>query len=229
MPPRLLAIGDIHGCSRALATLIGAIKPGSDDTVVTLGDYVDRGPDTRGVLEQLLVLRERCRLVPIMGNHEEMLVESLSIHSDMEPTSDHRGWREHRIRLWLEYGGDATLASYAGGEIPGDHFAFLDSCLDYFESDKHIFVHASFAPGLPMSEQSASMLRWESLREAIPGPHQSGKTVIVGHTSQKSGEILDLGYLKCIDTYCYGGGWLTALDVLSGEVWQANERGKVRG
>jgi serine/threonine protein phosphatase 1 len=61
-----------------------------------------------------------------------------------------------------------------------------------------------------------------------PGPHESGKTVIVGHTSQKSGEILDLGHLVCIDTYCHGGSWLTALEVTTGQVWQANRNGELR-
>ena len=55
-----------------------------------------------------------------------------------------------------------------------------------------------------------------------------GKTAIVGHTPQGTGEILDLGYLICIDTYCVGGGWLTALDVESGRVWQANREGRLR-
>ena len=67
-----------------------------------------------------------------------------------------------------------------------------------------------------------------SLRDGIPGPHRSGKAVIVGHTSQKGGEVLDLGHVKCIDTFCYGGGWLTALDVHTGEVWQADRGGNMR-
>jgi serine/threonine protein phosphatase 1 len=79
-----------------------------------------------------------------------------------------------------------------------------------------------------MGEQRGPALRWKALRDAIPEPHSSGKTVIVGHTSQKSGEILDLGHVKCIDTYCYGGGWLTALDVQTAEVWQADREGNSR-
>jgi serine/threonine protein phosphatase 1 len=62
----------------------------------------------------------------------------------------------------------------------------------------------------------------------LPGRHCSGKTAVVGHTPQVTGEILDLGYLVCIDTYCVGGGWLTALDVDSGQVWQANRAGELR-
>jgi serine/threonine protein phosphatase 1 len=61
-----------------------------------------------------------------------------------------------------------------------------------------------------------------------PGRHDSGKTVIAGHTSQKDGEILDLGHIKVIDTYCCGGGWLTALEVQTEEVWQADREGNMR-
>jgi len=79
-----------------------------------------------------------------------------------------------------------------------------------------------------MAEQSVGMLRSQSLRDMTPGPHESGKTVIVGHTSQKSGEVLDLGHLKCIDTFCHGGGWLTALEVGTEGVWQADRAGELR-
>jgi serine/threonine protein phosphatase 1 len=134
---------------------------------------------------------------------------------------------------WLGMGGLATLASYGPGRdlalIPDEHYRFLESCLDFHETESHIFVHANYFPDLPMAEQPVEMLRWESLREMTPGPHESGKTVILGHTSQKRGEILDLGHLKCIDTYCYGGGWLTAIDVQVEEVWQADREGNCRG
>ena len=79
-----------------------------------------------------------------------------------------------------------------------------------------------------MDEQSVAMLRWESLKSFTPGPHESGKRVIAGHSSQKSGEILDLGHLVCIDTFCYGGGWLTALEARTGEVWQADREGRMK-
>jgi serine/threonine protein phosphatase 1 len=66
------------------------------------------------------------------------------------------------------------------------------------------------------------------LRNRIPGHHCSGKTVIVGHTPQKSGEVLDLGHLVCIDTFCCGGGWLTAMDLGTGEILQANQKRMVK-
>lgn len=218
MPARTIAIGDVHGCSAALDALLDAIRPRPDDVIVTLGDYIDRGPDSRGVLDRLIDLGRRCRLFPLLGNHDQML---LDVRSGTYPL------------FWLlDIGGTTTLDSYGPGRdvslIPDDHWKFLEGCLDFHEIDSHIFVHANYYPDLPMSEQPVDMLRWESLRNATPGPHESGKTVIVGHTSQKDGKILDLDHVKCIDTYCYGGGWLTALEVHTDQVWQADRRGQLR-
>jgi len=215
---RTIAIGDTHGCSVALGRLIDAISPEPEDVIVALGDYVDRGPDSRGVLDRFIELADRCRLTPLMGNHEEMLLASM------------RG--QASVRLWLACGGLATMKSYGAAatfdDIPAEHIAFIDSCKLYHEAGDFFFVHANYAPLKPLDEQDVEMLLWRSLRETMPGPHCSGKTAIVGHTLQADGKIRDLGYLKCIDTGCYNNGWLTALDVDSGRVWQANERGELR-
>jgi serine/threonine protein phosphatase 1 len=77
-------------------------------------------------------------------------------------------------------------------------------------------------------EQKSLWLRWTSLDQSLPGPHKSGKIAIIGHTPDKSGEILSLRHLKCIDTYCYGGKWLTALDASAGKLWQASDEGELR-
>ena len=108
-------------------------------------------------------------------------------------------------------------------------FEFLRACPSYYESQQHIFVHGSYVAQLPLAEQPVDVLHWDSLKFGDPGPHCSGKTAIVGHTAQRNGEILDLGHLKCIDTCCYGKGWLTALDVDSDQVWQADKQGRRRG
>jgi serine/threonine protein phosphatase 1 len=229
MRPRTIAIGDVHGCSLALEALLAAIGPRPDDVIVTLGDYVNRGPDSRGVLDRLIELEKGCKLVPILGNHDEMLLGLLGrAKAGLSPS----------LIGWLGMGGDPTLASYGArrgwivaadlARIPPEHHEFLRRCFDYHETATHLFVHAQYDPDLPMSEQPASVLRWASLRDGTPGPHVSGKRAIVAHTSQKSGEILDLGHLVCIDTYCYGGGWLTALDVDTEKVWQANRLGELR-
>ncbi len=87
---------------------------------------------------------------------------------------------------------------------------------------------ANYDPQLELAKQDTQLLRWEKLTDNIPTAHTSGKRVILGHTHQRDGEILDLGYLVCIDTFCYGGGWLTALDVHSNQLWQANLEGELR-
>src|SRR4051794_40341473 len=88
MPDRLFAIGDIHGCSIALKTLLDAIDPRPDDAIVTLGDYVDWGPDSRSVIQQLIDLSGRCHLVPLFGNHEEMLLQALESDSALRAWLD---------------------------------------------------------------------------------------------------------------------------------------------
>jgi serine/threonine protein phosphatase 1 len=214
---RTIAIGDIHGCGLALAALIEAIRPSPGDEIVTLGDTIDGGPDSRGVLDQLLALTGRCRLVSLMGNHEQMLLAALESRSERA--------------FWLKFGGDATLASYGGADepeaLPAEHLEFVRNCRPYHETDSHIFVHANYWPNMPMAELSSTVLYWEPLSPEHVGPQHSGKTVIVGHTPQPGGQILDLGYLKCIDTDCWRDGCLTALDVDTGRIWQANRRGEL--
>lgn len=215
---RTIAIGDIHGCSKALEALVDAISPWGEDTLITVGDHIDRGPDTAGTLEKLIRLSYRCRLIPILGNHEEMLLNILSGH-------------QYLIGDWLAFGGDATLASYGcqlPGEIPPSHLQFLSRCRSWYESEGHFFVHASYDARLKLKKQPPQLLRWQSLEDGLPGPHRSKKVAIVGHTSQKTGEVLDLGYLRCIDTWVYGSGYLTAVDVLSGQIWQADKDGRLR-
>jgi serine/threonine protein phosphatase 1 len=220
---RIIAIGDVHGCSAALAALVRAIDPTALDTLVFLGDYIDRGPDSRGVLEQVIALGQRCTVVPLLGNHEEMVLAALEGQSELD--------------FWMKFGGVEALASYGygGGRgirpgglrgiLPAEHLEFMKGCRDYFETVRHIFVHAYYEPDRPLHEQPWSALRWASL-PPVPKPHCSGKVAIVGHTPQKSGEVLDLGYLKCIDTFCHGGGSPTALEVVSGKVWQSVSSGR---
>jgi len=76
MSGRIIAVGDIHGCSAALAALVLAIDLKPQDTFVTLGDYVDRGIESKAVLEQLIELEKRCQLVPILGNHDQMMLHA---------------------------------------------------------------------------------------------------------------------------------------------------------
>jgi len=228
---RTFAIGDIHGCLVALRTLDQHLNFSVEDTVITLGDYVDRGPSSCGVLEYLIALRQRCKLIMLRGNHEVMMLDA---------RTDQRA-----LLSWMINGGDATLESYGeqaqGTEaIPQEHWAFLEQTLPYYEPDKQegaisqcFFVHANAHPKKPLSKQDDTVLYWHHLDPPRQSPHVSGKRMICGHTSQKSGKILALGekddpHTVCIDTWACGGKWLTCLDVETLQYWQANEAGKTR-
>jgi serine/threonine protein phosphatase 1 len=218
MPGRLIAIGDIHGYWDALAAILKAVGPRPEDTIVPLGDFVDRGPQTPKVIEAMIDLAGRCRLYPILGNHDELLLDLYHGAPGLED--------------WLSFGGKETLDSYGclvPADIPEEHVEFLERCLTYYETQTHFFVHASYLPDLPLDWQPPEVLRWQSLNNGVPGPHISGKIAIVGHTAQKDGQVLDLGHIKCIDTGCYCGGWLTAMEIPSGRLWQADAEGRMRG
>jgi serine/threonine protein phosphatase 1 len=214
---RVVAVGDVHGCSTALAALVEAVRPGPEDLLIALGDVIDYGPDSRGVLRQLRELRDRTRLVLLRGNHEEMLLGVLDRRADPES--------------WTRHGGDRTLQSYGvdgPGDLPAEDVEFLRSALPFFETPTHAFVHAGYFPNQPLSDTPSSALFWEFLDPGRAWPHFSGKTFVVGHTPQSSGEILDLGFLVCVDTDASRGKWLTALDATSGRFWQADQGGKLR-
>ncbi len=216
---RILAIGDIHGCDTALRTLIEYVPIGADDLVVTLGDYVDRGPGTREVVQWLIQRFETGALIPLRGNHEVMMLAA------MDGTLS--------LRSWLRFGGDKVFESYSGGasgsfrDIPAEHIRFVrEQLLPYYETSTHIFVHAAADSALPMRAQSEDVLFWERF-DAIQ-QHDSGKTIVCGHTSQRTGLPNDRGHAVCIDTWVYGDGWLTCLDVITGQFWQANQQGRTR-
>ncbi len=216
---RTLAIGDIHGVSGALDALMDAVAPTPDDVLVFLGDYVDRGPDSKGVLDRLLAWSQKLQMVCLRGNHEQMMMHARNGRDD--------------LRMWLAVGGLQALASYGSGgratlaDVPDEHWTFLEErCGDYFETDTHIFVHANLHPGKALADQSDAMLFWEFLTRPIE--HISGKVVICGHTAQKSGVPLAWKSTVCIDTNAGAGGWLTCLDADTRGYWQADALGRIR-
>jgi len=220
MSGRILAIGDIHGCTTALDLLLQGVALQPDDTLVTLGDYVDRGPDTRRVLDRLIALKRTHRLVALRGNHELMMIDA---RFDAGAASD-----------WLSVGGNTTLTSYGAdasqaglAAVPAAHWEFIEQhCRDYWETASHLFVHGDAYPDLPLREQPQHILYWGRFTESQP--HQSGKIMVCGHTSQKNGLPANKGYAVCIDTWAHGEGWLSCLDVNSGLVRQTNQAGQQR-
>ncbi len=214
---RTLAIGDIHGCLEPLRLLWDSIDFQPDDRIVFMGDYVDRGPDSKGVIDFLIGLREQNPdIVFLSGNHEEKF-----FLSQMDLTD-----RNHWFEAW---GGIQTLESYGPGgfdDVPSSHWEFLGRARNYFETDTHIFVHAALDPDLPLHRQLPFTLIHKKF--SMPRPHYSGKTVICGHTAQKSHIPLDVGHAVCIDTDPGRGGWLTCLHAETGEYWQAKFGGGTR-
>jgi len=212
---RNLAIGDIHGCLTALTTLIEAVGPQHEDTIITLGDYVDRGPDVRAVVDFVLDLRQRCNVVSLRGNHEIMMLDA----------RDQQSW----FGPWKQYGGEAALESYGGSfdGVPDEHLQFLEhELVSHHETDTHIFVHANLDAEKALDAQSDAALYWRKYRKEVQ--HCSGKTMVCGHTAQVTGLPRAHPHSICIDTWPYGEGWLSCLDATSGTIWQANQKGEQR-
>jgi len=217
---RHLAIGDIHGCFKALTTLSTFVPFRPDDLLITLGDYVDRGPDTCAVLDWLIAYQATSRLVALHGNHEIMML--------LARDSLDAG------KTWVECAGAATVASYSRFgdvgklvDVPEKHWKFIEEqTRGWYETPTHFFVHASAYPDYSLEDQPEYMLCWGSFDDTAP--HQSGKVMVCGHTSQKSGVPKNIGHAICIDTWACGTGWLTCLDVDSGQYWQANQLGETR-
>ncbi len=216
---RYLAIGDIHGCSQALEGLIEVVRPQPEDIIITLGDYINKGPDSQGVIDKLIQLNQTHNLIPLKGNHEQ---ELLQIRRD----------RNFDDGIDFQYLDRETLISYSIpgkkfslANIPQTHWEFIEQTLDSWENEDYIFVHANLDPRFP-SQQSDWHLFWQKLTQPIP--HCSGKTMICGHTSQKNARPLNFGHAICIDTWACGGGWLTCLDVYDGKIWQTNQQGQVK-
>ncbi|RLA24067.1 MAG: serine/threonine protein phosphatase [Gammaproteobacteria bacterium] len=218
---RHLAIGDIHGCITALTSLVDLVGLRPDDTIITLGDYVDRGPDSRAVVDFVINLGKTHHLVALRGNHEIMMLDS----------REKKSW----LHAWMQYGGDATLLSYSSSadvagsfaDVPESHMDFLENQLvAYYECKTHFFVHANADADKPLEDQTDPTLYWK--KYGNPEAHCSGKIMVCGHTAQQSGKPSGNEHAICIDTWAHGGGWLSCLDVASGTIWQANESGDRR-
>ncbi len=213
---RTLAIGDVHGCLVPLRHLWESIDPQPDDRIIFMGDYVDRGPDSRGVIDFLISLQPDFDVSFLSGNHEEKFFLSNIDQTELA----------HWLSAW---GGGATLESYGPGafdDVPDAHWEFLRKCLPYIETDTHIFVHANLEPDIALSLQLPFTLLHKKF--GAPEPHQSGKIMICGHNAQKAHIPLNIGHAVCIDTDPGRGGWLTCLHVETDEYWQANFDGERR-
>ena len=220
MNPRHFVIGDIHGNSHALKALLASIPLTEDDWLIFLGDYVDKGPDVKGTLELLCGLASRPRTVFLRGNHDQIFLDA-----HIDPT---------KFLLWETLAGQNPLASYGVGSsdelirvVPLHHWHFLENgCVNWHETEDFIFVHGGIRASRSPEEEETERLQWTTL--SMSSPHQSGKTVVCGHTRNEFGKIADLGHTICIDTGITKGGELTCLEMTSFRFWQANADGRIR-
>lgn len=219
---RAYGVGDVHGCLSLLDRLLDQIeadianRPVPEAYLVFVGDLVDRGPDSKGVVERLLTYHHPgIKSIFLMGNHEEFALRVLSGERDV-------------LKTWLEYGGKEFVASYglSGDEllglperealarvrqaVPAEHRRFLKGFADTFRFGDYLFVHAGVRPGLALEEQVRADLRW--IREPFlddAGDH--GFVVVHGHTI--TDEVEQRRNRIAIDTGAYRTGILTALVV----------------
>lgn len=201
----IYAVGDIHGCLDQLEKLLDNVQPDLEkDVLLFIGDYIDRGPDSRGVVDYVLRLQQkypREHIICLKGNHEAMLLDFL---------------QGRQRELFLFNGGQSTLRDYWGDNwdkpaqllLPPEHEQFYQELRLYYETPDFIFVHGGLKPGVPLAEQQEEDLLW--IRgEFIASTEDFGRRVIFGHTPFKQPLLLPnkIG----IDTGAVYGNFLTCL------------------
>ena len=204
--PRLFAIGDVHGRLDKLQSLMAVIPWDLEqDTLLFVGDYIDRGPDSAGVVEHILGLRQWSdRVVCLMGNHERLLLDFIAGRDN---------------GMYLLNGGRETIESYGGQDagIPEDHFEFFNSLPYLYETGEQIFVHAGLRDGLPLEAQDPQDLLW--IRdEFIHSTYDHGRIVVFGHTPVQE-PIVQFNKIG-IDTGAVFGGRLTCVEFPGGYFYQ---------
>lgn len=197
------AIGDIHGCADHLEAMLAKIDKfhqGREHRIITLGDYIDRGPDSKRVLD---ILMDRPDIIKLRGNHEEMLLSSLD--GDLLT-----------LRMFLGNGGYETLNSFSADapeQVDPKYIRFLHEMRVSFETERHFYCHAGVKPGVPLSEQKEQDLLWirdEFLRHK--GPFE--KYIVHGHTPD---DRMRIGpYRTNVDSGCVFTGTLSCAVIEDG-------------
>lgn len=223
---RIYAIGDIHGRADLLRSLLAqirndeAIRAPAQTTIIFLGDLIDRGPDSAGVIDQIMHLQGQYKVRGVAGNHEEMFLASLA--------------SDDVLRKFLAYGGREMVLSYLGDVdqynrlsipdlrerlpeiIPSSHIAFLRELEDMIVIGDYVFVHAGIRPGVPLDCQDPRDLRW--IREGfLDDDRESDFVVVHGHTIS---ETIDIRSNRVgLDTGAYLHGRLSALAMEGSSQW----------
>jgi serine/threonine protein phosphatase 1 len=206
---KIFAVGDIHGCSRKLAALMERLPiDTATDILVFLGDYIDRGPESREVIEYLLEIQRKVRnTVFLLGNHEYALLQY------------YRTGNLDHLRLLRSMGVEETLSSYSNSPVrslsdlsflPAEHIRFLESLRPYFRLDGYLFIHAGTIPGEDLDHCGLDRLltvRDRFLRDET----DSGEITVFGHTPFETPFVTPtkIG----IDTGAANGNMLTAVEL----------------
>jgi len=212
---RTFVVGDMHGCIDEVERLLEALQPTAADTVCFLGDYIDRGPSPRRVVERMIRLREEGpACVFLKGNHEDMFLAYL-------------GYAGHHGEAFLQNGGGPTLASYGLAHVPPSavaerlppaHREFLLSLQTQAYFGRFLCVHAGVRPSRPLADQVEEDLLW--IRdEFITAKHSFPYTVLYGHTPQRDVR-LRLPFAVGLDTGLVYGNRLSCLELTQRDLWQ---------
>lgn len=196
---KLVAIGDIHGCYETMQALINKVKaqyPNEELQFIFLGDYVDRGPNSRDVVQYLIDHPEH---IVLMGNHEDMMVDSLCDTGRIENETH-----------WFNNGGVATMNSY-GWHVPKEHMEFLRGLQVIYNYGKWVFVHAGIDPTIEeLENQNLIECLWSRKWNSVP-VYDGGWKVVHGHTPITEGMPGTLFDQFNLDTACVFGYNLTAM------------------
>ncbi|MDR1167160.1 MAG: serine/threonine protein phosphatase [Deltaproteobacteria bacterium] len=202
---RIFAVGDIHGCRAKLDKLLEKIdwRPENQEELVFLGDYIDRGPDSFGVVETVIALKEAYPRVvtTLKGNHEQMFTRFITLQEDLS-------LRDNGVAT--------TMKSYdENSPFPASHLRFYLNLELYYETEKYIFVHAGLRPGIPLSRQSEDDCLWIR-NEFLESDFDFGKTVVFGHTPLR--EPFICAGRAGLDTGAVFGGPLTCAELVTGKI-----------
>lgn len=212
----IFAVGDIHGCATELRLLLEKLQLTPDSTVIFLGDYVDRGPESKQVIDTILELKKFCNVVCLMGNHEAMFLDF--IH---DPYTVKAG-------AFIFNGGSSTLASYAdeSGDyaVPQEHLDFLNTLHISYEIDGYYFVHAGL-PEMPIEEIDPRVHKQPMLwmrGNFLTTQYQWSKIVVHGHTPRPN--VYIARNRINLDTACVYQGRLTAMSFPDRTIYSVRSR-----
>lgn len=212
---KLYVIGDIHGCVDELRILLRVLKFSSDDYIIFIGDYIDRGLRSREVVDEVIELSKSYQVFSLKGNHEDMIVNFL-------------GYRGRFGGSWLKNGGEETLRSYGivdsfdpervFSSLPDEHIKFYRELIPGIRVDNYLFVHAGIDPLKSLEDQRAKDLFW--IRENfLNNIHKLGLTVVFGHTPYQD-VFVQRPFKIGIDTGLVYGNKLSCIELVEGKVFQ---------